>query len=60
MESSTYAKLLYVKQNLEEVYIEFFISSHSMPYGKQRITVQNTRQVSVLASLSLSIEDTMR
>jgi hypothetical protein len=41
---------------LDEVYVEFFIGSCSMYYGKQEITVQITRKGTVLASPGLSID----
>jgi hypothetical protein len=56
MESSTYAKLRYVTLKLDEVYTEFFIGLCSMHNGKLKITVQNTRKVSVFASLRFLIE----
>jgi hypothetical protein len=41
---------------LDEIYIKFIIDSHHMHKGKQKISAKNTRKVSVLASLKLSIE----
>jgi hypothetical protein len=56
IKSSSNAKLCYVTLKLDECYIETITGSRSMHNGKWKIAAQNTRKVSVLASLRLSIE----